>query len=1003
MDIRLDLRRDAPPVSAGAAGRWRLASGGEIDRARVLEFSWNGRTLKGFAGDTLASALLANGERLIGRSFKFHRPRGILSAGAEEPNALVALGEGAALEPTARATLVPLRSGLAARSQNCWPSVRFDLGRVLDLCAPLWPAGFYNKMFFWPSWHTYEPLIRRTAGLGAALTDEDPERYESLNASCDLLIAGGGVAGLAAARLAARAGLRVMLAEQAHAFGGSLLARDCQIEERPGSDWVRGVIAELTAAANVTLLPSTTVFGLYDHRHAGLLERLNERVAAPVPIRQRYWRVRAASILLATGAIEQPLAFEHNDLPGIMLAGAVGEYAHRFAVACGRRVIFATNNDSAYVSALALLRAGIEVPLLIDSRSDPPPALLQPLESAGVRVRGNAVVVSATGNPALTTVRVASLGASASIEQVRCDALAMSGGWMPAVHLFSQARGQLRFDAERQCFLPVEASAPVVLAGALAGTDDVSGALTSAAQALAAEATRLGWQVPPATAIQGVRETPVRAGVGRLRRSPFGRAHRAWIDYQHDVTVADVELALREGYEPIELLKRYTTNGMAVDQGKTSNLNALLLVADLTGREPQSVGTTTFRPPYTPVTLGAIAARQIGDHYAPRRYLPAHAEHEALGARFEEAGGWMRPSWYPRAAETREDAIRREVLAVRGGVGLFDASPLGKIEIAGPDAARFLDRFYVNNVLTLEPGKARYGLMLDENGVIIDDGTIARLEAEHFVITTTSGGAGRIAAWLEEWHQCEWPDMQVLITPVTTQWSTVALSGPLARTVLARLPTDIDLGATAFPHLHVRCGTLAGVPARIFRVSFSGELGFEINVPAGFGASLWRTLLDVGRAENITPYGLEALLVLRLEKGFLHVGADTDGTTAPGDVGWGEVAQRKSADYIGRRSLARSENRRTDRLQLMGLSSEGEGPLVCGAHLRFADTTEGSDGWITSAALSPTLGRYVALAMVRGGRARIGDLVHVHDLGKRGVARIVDPRFYDPKGERLHA
>jgi sarcosine oxidase subunit alpha len=998
----MDTSRAWPP-SAGTGGRWRLASGGEIDRTRVLQFTWNGRILIGFAGDTLASALLANGERVIGRSFKFHRPRGVFSAGAEEPNALVALGEGATLEPTARATLVSLRSGLVAQSQNCWPSVHFDMGRVLDIFAPLWAAGFYNKTFFWPSWHAYEPLIRRTAGLGEALSNADPDRYESLNASCDLLIAGGGVAGLAAARLAARAGLRVILAEQTHAVGGALLRRNYRIEEQSGPDWVSSVAAELAAAPNVTLLPSTTVFGLYDHGHAALLERLNERSTDPVPVRQRYWRVHATSTLLATGAIEQPLTFERNDLPGIMLAGAVAEYSHRYAVACGRRVVFATNNDSAYFSAQALLQAGIAVPLLVDSRCDPPAALTQPLESAGVRVRRNTVVVAATGGSVLTGVRVGSPGGSKTVERFDCDVLAMSAGWMPAVHLFSQARGRLKFDSERQCFLPVPGSAPVALAGSLAGTDDWSHALTSAVQALTAEAMRLGWQLPPAPRIEGGREDLARGRVGRLRRSPFGRARLQWVDFQHDVTVADLQLALREGYEEIELLKRYTTNGMAVDQGKTSNLSALLLVAELTGQEPQTVGTTTFRPPYTPVTLGAIAARQIGEHYAPRRYLPAHAEHEALGARFEEAGGWLRPSWYPRASETREETIWREVLAVRRGVGVFDASPLGKIEIEGADAASFLDRFYVNKVLTLEPHRARYGLMLNENGVIVDDGMIARLAPEHFVITTTSSGAGRIAAWLEEWHQCEWPDLKVLITPVTTQWSTMALSGPLARTVLSRLPTDIDLRADAFPHLHVRSGTLAGVPTRIFRVSFSGELGFEINVPAGFGPALWRALLEAGGAENITPYGLEALLVLRLEKGFLHVGVDTDGTTSPADVGWSEIAQRKSSDYIGRRSLSRTENVRTDRVQLVGLSIEGNGALVSGAHLRFAETTEGSDGWVTSAALSPTLARYVALAMVRGGRTRMGTLVHVHDLGESAVARIVDPRFYDPQGQRLHA
>jgi sarcosine oxidase subunit alpha len=579
----------------------------------------------------------------------------------------------------------------------------------------------------------------------------------------------------------------------------------------------------------------------------------------------------------------------------------------------------------------------------------------------------------------------------------------MSGGWFPAVHLFSHARGRLEFDATRQCFLPVTGSAPVSIAGALSGAHGLADALASATAAVAQECARLGLPSPKDDALSSRQEFESRADVASTRYVPHGKERLQWIDYQHDVTVADVKLALREGFDAIEHLKRYTTTGMSVDQGKTANLNALLLVAELTGRAPEQVGTTTFRPPYMPVTLGALAGRDIGEFYGPRRLLPAHAEHVALGAHFEEAGGWMRPACYPRSGESAHAAIQREALAVRRSAGLFDASPLGKIEVAGPDAARFLDKFYINNIVTLEQGRSRYGLMLNESGVIIDDGTVARLGEQHYAITTTSGGAGRIGAWLEEWRQCEWPDLEVFVTPVTTQWATFALAGPRAREILAKLPTDIDLAPAAFPHLHVRTGRLCGVATRLYRVSFSGELGFEINVPARYAADLWKRLLEAGKEFSLTPYGIETVLLLRLEKGFLHVGLDTDGTTSPADVGWGDVAFRKKADYIGKRSLTRPDNVRSDRLQLVGLSMPTSEVLVPGAHLRLPGTTEGSDGWVTSAARSPILGKSIAMAMLRGGRNRIGERVTVHELGRTASAEVCATSFYDPKNERLNA
>ena len=984
---------------------YRLSAGGRIDRARSLAFRWNGRTLAAFAGDTLASALLANGVRIAGRSFKFHRPRGILTAGPEEPNALVTLNRGAFAELSARATMVPVHDGLEAHAQNCWPHVEFDVAGVLDTLSPLLQAGFYNKTFKWPSWRFYEPFVRAAAGLGRVPKAADPDRYEGVNAHCDLLVVGGGPAGLRISQQVASRGLRVILAEQDPEFGGQLLATSTSIDGRTASAWLDELLAELRSRPNVTLLSATTVFGLYDHGTAGLLERVShgERTSA---LRERYSRIRARQIALATGAIEQPLVFENNDLPGILLAGAIRHYANRYAVAAGERIVFATNNDSAYVAAQDLVRAGVDVPLLIDSRPEPPEGLTLTLRLLGVDVRAGAVVLKASGDRGLSGLRFGTLGADSSAlstSDVACDALGMSGGWSPAVHLFSHARGALDFDPVRQCFVPRPGTAPVQCAGSLTGTATLAETLNNA-DAVAYEVLRQAGHTSAYRRTSAAIEEPaISASVGPLRRTPIGQARRQWIDFQHDVTVADIQLALAEGYEAIEHLKRYTTLGMSVDQGKTGNLNALLTVAELTRQSPKEVGTTTYRPPYTPVTLGALAAGQTGERYAPRRLLPAHGEHKTLGARWLEAGGWTRPTCYPRSGESLHAAIERETLAVRTRVGLFDTSPLGKIEVTGADAASFLDRFYINNVMSLEVGRVRYGLMLNENGIIIDDGTIARLGPRRFVITTTSGGAGRIAQWLEHWRQCEWPELEVFTTPVTTQWATMAIAGPHARDVLTRLSTDICLDRDSLPHLHVREGTFAGVPTRLYRVSFSGELGYEINVPSGYGASLWRALLEAGEQFGIVPYGLETLLLLRLEKGFLHLGADTDGTTVPADVGWGGVVLKKTADFIGKRSLTLAENRRPDRLQLIGLTLDDPQILVAGAHLRLRGTSAGSDGWVTSAAHSPTLGKRIALAMLRGGHSRLGERITIHDLDRSAQASVTSTTFYDAEGRRPHA
>jgi sarcosine oxidase subunit alpha len=975
---------------------YRLDKGGHIDRSQPLHFRWNGRRVTAFAGDTIASALLANDIPVVGRGMKLHRPRGILTAGPEEPNALVTLGRGAELEPSARATMIPVREALEVHAQNAWPSVNFDLARALDRSSGLWHAAFYHKTFKWPSWDFWERWIRRTAGIAKPPRERDPARSDAVNAHCDLLVVGGGPAGLLAAQIASRAGLRVVLAEQDFECGGRLLATNTLINDAPVTVWFASVLGELAASRNVTLLTATTCFGLYDHGTAGLLQRLDVG-NKPGAVRQRYWRVRAGQTLLAAGAIEQPMLFEQNDMPGVMLAGAVRQYANRYGVAAGREIVLATNNDSAYLAALDLVAAGVPVKLLLDSRGDSPAQLAKWLRAQNVEVRPGTSVVKAAGRKRLERLL---LGTQ---EEVTCDALGTSAGWLPAVHLWSQARAPLAWDEASRCFRPRDPAPPLLAVGSLNGCVTLAAAFADTMGAVRRVLEHAGRPEELLVARPAVQEAPLSAEVGVTARAADGRTGRQWLDLLHDVTVADAEIALQEGYEHIEHLKRYTTCGMAADQGKTSNLNAILAVAEMTAKSAADVGTTTFRPPYTPVTLGAIAGRQGGERYAPRRLLPAHAEHAALGAHWWEAGGWMRPACYPRKGETPAQAVQREGSAVRSGVGLFDASPLGKIEVSGPDAAKFLDRFYVNSIAKLEEGRVRYGLMLNEGGAVIDDGTVARLGREHFVVTTTSGGALRIAAWLEEWRQCEWPDLEVFVTPVTTQWATYAIAGPRARQLLARFRTDIAFDWRSMPHMSLRQGRFAGVPARLYRVSFSGELGYEINVPARYGAMLWSELLKAGADFGVTPYGVETVLLLRLEKGYLHVGVDTDGTTSPADVGWGEIAAKKRADFIGKRSLARPDNLRADRLQLVGLTSADTRTLVPGAHLRLPGTDEGSDGWVTSAAHSPALGKPIALALLRGGRKRLGETIFVHDLERRAEANVVPTTFLDPEGKRLHA
>jgi sarcosine oxidase subunit alpha len=980
---------------------WRLATGGRIDRTRPLAFEFDGRRYWGFTGDTLASALLANGVRIVGRSFKLHRPRGLVGSWCEEPNAIVQLLDGARTVPNLKATQVELRDGLRARSVNCWPDARRDILAPMRLFGRLMPAGFYYKTFMWPGWHWFEPTIRRAAGLGIAPAHPDPDQYEERYEHCDVLVVGAGPAGLVAALAAARAGARVVLADDRPLLGGALQWEAKAVDNQPALDWVATVQRELRAAGNVRVLTRTTAFGCYDHNLVALSERLLER--DPSGLRERLWHVRAAQVVVATGSIERPMVFPDNDLPGIMLASAAVNYAVQYAVRPNGRVVFLTSCDSAYEDAESLKASGADVACIVDTRPEPGEAA-SIARRAGITVLSGHVPVRARGGRAISAIEVQPLAQAAkrSITRLECDVLCVSGGWTPSVHLYSQARGQLRYDAERAALIPAAGPKSFRCAGAAAGNFALHHCLSDGfaagrEAAKAAGATHDAGLAPLAKV--------ARAATSAFWATPESSHRKAWVDLQNDVTRGDLELAVRENLRSVEHVKRYTTTGMAVDQGKTSNMNALAILADLTQVSIPQVGNTTFRPPYDPVTLGALAARRVGAFYHPLRRTPLDRCHGERGAVFDDFGGWRRPAYYASHGKSREECIQVEKRAARTAVSLFDGSPLGKIEVRGPDAAVFLNRMYYNNMRTLAPGRGRYGLMLNEHGIIIDDGVCLRLAEDHFLVSTTSGGANRIFTGFEEWLQCEWPDLEVLVTNVTPAWGNIAVAGPRARELLRRLATDIDLDPGAFPHLAVRCGTLEGVPARIARVGFTGELSFEINIPAGYTAALWESLLAQGAALGALPIGLDTLQELRTEKGYLHVGTDTDGRTLPADIGMGEVLAKKSDDFVGRRSLERSDARRTDRLEFVGIEAEQAGTVLpIGGHV-VADPKSrgGSQGYVTSSCMSEALGRGVALGLVQSGRARVGERVYVYFDRRTWPAQIVSPRWYDPEGQRINA
>jgi sarcosine oxidase subunit alpha len=997
----------------------RLPNGGRVNRSKVLTFTFNGQSYKGYEGDTLAAALLANGVDIIGRSFKYSRPRGIVAAGAEEPNAVLQIGATEATQiPNVRATQQALYPGLVATSTNGWPNVNTDMMGILGkVGGKLMPPGFYYKTFMYPQsfWMTYEKYIRKAAGLGRSPTEVDPDTYDNFNQHCDVLVVGSGPAGLAAALAAARSGARVILADEQEEFGGSLLDTRETLDAQPAMQWVASVIDELRSLPEVVLLPRATVNGYHDHNFLTIHERLTDHLGDRAPIgqvRQRLHRIRAKQVVLATGTHERPLVYGNNDLPGNMLAGAVSTYVRRYGVAPGKQLVLSTNNDFAYRVVLDWLDAGLQVVAVADARSNPRGPLVEEARAKGVRILTSSAVIEARGNKHVNGARiaaidVANLKVSSPGEWLECDLITTSGGYSPVVHLASHLGGRPIWREDILGFVPGDAPQKRVCVGGINGVFALDDALADGFEGGARAAAEAGFKIVEGTVPQssGRAEEPMLALYQVPHDKATARAPKQFVDLQNDVTAAAIELATREGFESVEHVKRYTALGFGTDQGKLGNINGLAIAARSRGISITEMGTTMFRPNYTPVTFGAIAGRHAGHLFEPVRFTALHAWHVANGAEFEDVGQWKRPWYFPKRGEDLHAAVARECKAVRDSVGLLDASTLGKIDIQGPDAREFLNRIYTNAWTKLDVGKARYGLMCKEDGMVFDDGVTACLADNHFLMTTTTGGAARVLQWLEIYQQTEWPDLKVYFTSVTDHWATLTLSGPNSRQLLAKV-TDIELDKDAFPFMTWKEGKVAGVPARVFRISFTGELSYEVNIQADYAMGVLEKIIEAGKAYNLTPYGTETMHVLRAEKGFIIVGQDTDGSMTPDDLNMGWcVGRTKPFSWIGWRGMNREDCVRQERKQLVGLKPvNGNQVLPEGAQLVF-DTQQSIPmtmvGHVTSSYMSATLGHAFALAVVKGGLQRMGQRVFAPLADGTVIeAQICSSVFIDPKGER---
>ena len=978
-------------------------SGGLIDRSKVMNFTFDGKKFQGFGGDTLASALLANNVRLMGRSFKYHRPRGPLTSGSEEPNALVELRNGGRQEPNTRATVAELYDGMEANSQNRWPSLERDFMSINDRFSNFLTAGFYYKTFMWPAafWERiYEPIIRKAAGLGSVSREDDPDCYDKGFLHCDLLIIGAGPAGLAAALTAGRSGAQVILAEEDFVLGGRLIAETHGLGDMSGADWTAQAQAELAGMDNVRIMPRTTIIGAYDHGIYGALEKVSDHMIAPEAgkARQILWRIYTKRAILSAGSTERPIAFENNDRPGVMLAGAVRAYANRWAATPGEYVAVFTNNDDGHRTAKDLMDKGVKITAVIDTRADAP-------SLSRAEVLAGAQVIDTKGRLGLewATVRLA----NGTIRDIRCDVLAVSGGWNPNVHLTCHQRGKPAWREDIAAFVPAgDIPTGMSVVGAANGDFSTAAALRTGAQGAVSALSDLGITATAADLPQA-EDAPVNVTPFWFVKEGKGRA---WLDQQNDVTVKDVKLAHQENFKSVEHLKRYTTLGMATDQGKTSNMGGLAIMAELAGKQIPEVGTTIFRPPYTPVSFGALGGRSVGQEFRPTRKTPSHKWALENGATFVEVGMWMRAQWFTKPGETHwRQSVDREVVQTRKSVGICDVTTLGKIDVQGKDAADFLNKIYANAFGKLPVGKVRYGLMLREDGIAYDDGTAARFAEDHFVVTTTTANAVVVYRNMEFARQCLYPDMDVQLISTTEAWAQFAVAGPNARKLLQKVvDPEFDISNDAFPFM--ACGEVTvagGCRARLFRISFSGELAYEIAVPTRYGNSMMQALMEAGEEFDAVPYGTEALGVMRIEKGHA-AGNELNGTTSALNLGMGRMVSKKK-DCIGNTMSERAGMNEDDALMLVGFKPvSNTDQVLAGSHLMNATgevNAKTDQGYITSAAYSPILGSSIGIGFLKNGGDRKGEVIRaVNPLeGKEIKVEVVSAHFVDPEGERLRA
>ena len=996
----------------------RINSSNFIDETTRVSFKFDGKTYYGFKGDTLASALIANGIHLVARSFKYHRPRGIMTAGSEEPNAIVQInGNTAYTEPNVRATEIEIYDGLEASSQNCWPNVNFDIGGINNILSPLLPAGFYYKTFMWPAsfWEKYEYFIRKSAGLGKSPTKPDPDLYEHKYIHCDVLVIGGGISGIMAAKTAAENNYKTLLLDEKPHLGGTTIYQSSEfnkINNQYSSKWLENEISKLKNIKNLEIKTRTSVAAY--HGYNFLLARENLTDHLPLnkkkdKIRQRLLKIRAKKVIAATGSIERPLIFNNNDRPGIILSSAIKKYSDYYGVVCGKENILFTNNDSAYETAISLFNKGIKINAIIDIREKVNSEITNHAEKIGIKIYNSYTIVDTSGYRRIKEVSIMKLSkdgqsVTGSKIKIKCNCLGISGGWTPAVHLFTQSGGKLKFDNEDNVFIPSKYPSDQISIGSCNGEFDLNTIIKNFNQNIK---NFLGIDK---TSFEDLKINSTKEILKRnIWLLPSDKAIgkcKPFVDFQNDATAKDIKLALREGFRSIEHVKRYTTTGMGTDQGKLGNMHSLGIISDTSGVKMSDLGTTTFRPPYTPLTFGTIVGRNVGEFFDIFRKTPMHDWHVDNNAEFENVGQWKRAWYYPKKGESMFDAVQRESKAARDGAGILDASTLGKIDIQGSDASEFLNRVYTNAWSKLAIGKCRYGLMLNEDGMVYDDGVTTRLDENHYIMTTTTGGAATVLGKLEDYLQTEWPELDVYLTSVTDHFATISVCGPNSKKIVKKVIPDLDLSDEEFPHMSFKNAKIDNIKCRVMRISFTGEQSYEINIQANFGKSVWEKCMEAGKEFNITPYGTETMHLLRAEKGFIIVGQDTDATLTPIDLQMDWIVSKKKYDFIGKRSLYRSDTIREDRKQLVGIVTEDPREVLEEGAQIVADVSKKPVemlGHITSSYFSPNLNKSIALGVVKGGKNMLGKKLFIPMKNKIISVQVADPVFLDKENKRLNA